>query len=134
MSETEADRGPIKTHEDGAVRVKVWRNQSHEGRPFYNVTVGRVYKDEEAGEWRETRSLSPDDVLKAQALMGEAYQTIRQEQTLDREYARVQMQEDEPGLSAQRDAAVANGRKPQRRAPDQSARVPRPRRGRQPEQ
>jgi len=135
MSTTETGNGPIKTHPDGAVRVKVWRNETRdEGKPFYSVTIGRVYRDQETGEWRESRSLSPEDVLKSQPLLGEAYQTIRQEQALDREHARTQTQEAEPGLSAQRDAAMANAPEPQRSVRQEPDRESRRHYSRQPEQ
>ena len=66
---------PIKTHEDGALKIKVWRNKSQDGKPIYNATISIAYLHKETGEWRETRSLSADDLLKAQPLMAEAYHT-----------------------------------------------------------
>ena len=119
MSETQSGNPPVKTHPDGAVRVKVWRNQTHEGKPFYNVTIGRAYQDRETGQWRESQSFGAADLLKLQPLLNEAYQTIRQEQALDRERAQQPQQPqllDTPapevapatGLEAQQQAAMAN--------------------------
>ena len=118
MSDTQSGNPPVKTHPDGAVRVKVWRNETHEGKPFYNVTIGRAYQDRETGQWRESQSFGAADLLKLQPLLNEASQTIRQELAVDRERARAQQppQLETPpreapspqGLEAQQQAAMAN--------------------------
>lgn len=134
MSATKTTKGPIKTHSDGSIRLKIWRNEVSSGTPYFNVTIEKSYFEPESGKWRDTKLFSRDDMLKLQPLLNEAYQTIRQEQALDREYARTQTQETEPGLSAQRNAAMANASEPQHSGRQETDRESRPRRPRQPEQ
>jgi hypothetical protein len=112
MSEQPAANPPVMTHRDGAVFVKVWRNE-HEDRAIYNATIGRTYTDKESGEIRESRSLSGDDILKVQPLLGKAYETISQERAMDRSFA---SSKPEQGLEAQRDAALSQTPKPQETA------------------
>lgn len=125
MSEQQPGNPPIKTHRDGAVFAKVWRNEREGGEPFYSVTLGRTYSDPESGEVRESRSFSGTDILKAQAQLGEAYRTITQERAYDRANAPVP----EHGLEAQRDAARAHASTPKPPADDRARS-----RTRQPEQ
>ncbi len=114
MSTQQKASPPIMTHRDGAVFAKVWRNVQENGDAFYNVTVGRTFTDKQSGEIRESRSLSGTDILKAQTLLGESYNTISQERAMDRAHAQkpeLSTQEPEPapqGLQAQRDAALNN--------------------------
>lgn len=100
MSEEQTANPPIMTHRAGPVFVKVWCNE-HESGPIYSATIGKIYTHKETGEIRETRSLNADDILRAQPLLGKAYETISQERTRDRKYA----PKPEQGLEAQRDAA-----------------------------
>ena len=44
----------------GAVKATIWRNETSVGTR-YNVTVSRIYKDEE--EWKSTDSFGRDDLL-----------------------------------------------------------------------
>lgn len=123
MSEEQIANPPIMTHRDGPVFVKVWRNE-HEDRAIYSATIGKIYTHKETGEIRETRSLNSDDILKAQPLLGKAYETISQERALDRQYE----VQPEQGLQAQRDAARTQAPTPER------SQTTRSRRPRQPEQ
>ena len=114
MSEHKNDP-PLQTLRDGAVVVKLWRQESKNG-PFVSATVGRTYRNEETGEYGESRSLSGTDLLKAHALMLEAHK----ECVLWREHFReTEPQQNTPapetGLERQRDAAMA-GAKPRKRA------------------
>ncbi len=47
---------PVYAKKIGAVKMAVWENQSDEGRVFFNVTIGRVFRDGE--EWKETNSMN----------------------------------------------------------------------------
>ena len=126
MSETNKPNPLIKTHTDAALRVKVWRNQSRAGDPIYNVTMERSYLDSKSGEWRVGQSFGRDDLLKLQPLLAEAYQTIRHEQALDREYARTQnqMPEESQGLQTQRDEAMAQALAPLAKSTEPTAQQP----------
>ena len=119
MSE-DKKQAPIQTLRDGAIVVKLWRQDGKKG-PYVSATLGRTYKNEETGEYGESRSLSGSDVLKAQALLGEAnkemilwrdyYREIQRQQQPDQPGANPQarQQTDQPtqGLAAQRDAALS---------------------------
>ena len=135
MSE-ENTQGPIQTLRDGAIVVKLWRQEGKNG-PYVSATLGRTYRKERTGEYGESRSLSGADVLKAQALLGEANKEMilwrehfkemqRQQQaeraetkgqvlSLDGRGAAPAAQEESPpaqGLTAQRDAALADAKPP----------------------
>ena len=122
MSTQHTNNPPIKTHVDGAVRVKVWRNTSKNNNVFYTAEPERIYTDPQTGEIRKSHSFAGEDILKAQNLMGDAYQTISQHraQDLSREHNKPSPQEAQSpqGLQAQRDAALGNA------APKQGATTP----------
>lgn len=50
-------RGPSRTHQ-GAI----WANTTEQG-VRYGVTLSRIYKDQESGEWRNSTSFGRDDLL-----------------------------------------------------------------------
>ena len=115
---------PLQTLRDGAVVVKLWRQESKNG-PFVSATIGRTYRNEETGEYGESRSLSGTDLLKAHTLMLEAHK----EAVLWREHFReVERQEGSPEpareMEAERDTAMANARprkrpaRPKERSPE----------------
>lgn len=117
MSE-EHRKAPIQTLRDGAVVVKIWEQNGTNG-PYTSATIGRTYKNEQTGEFGESRSLSGADVLKAQALLMEANKEMILWREYHKEIARQQQpnqaapntQQDQPspqGLAPQRDAALAN--------------------------
>lgn len=127
MSE-DKKQAPIQTLRDGAIVIKLWRQDGKNG-PYVSATLGRTYKNEETGEYGESRSLSGSDVLKAQALLGEAnkemilwrdyYREIQRQQQPDQPGANpdTRQQTDPPtqGLAAQRDAALSNAKQPTQR-------------------
>ena len=73
MSEQTQGQPPLQTFRDGAVVIKLWRQESQEHGAFVSATIGRTYKDPATNEYKESRSLSGTDMLKAQALLGEAH-------------------------------------------------------------
>lgn len=119
-------KAPIHTIRDGAVSLKIWENFSKEGRPFYNVTIGRTYTDKATGQARETTSLHTNDLDKLFYLSTEAKRIIGMvtERNAEMKYTQAQGQpqvQQTPtqqslaqGLSAQRDAALANIPAPQK--------------------
>lgn len=114
MSDQQTANTPT-THRDGALFVKVWKNDREHGNPVYSATIGRTYTDKETGELRESRSLSGNDILKLQPLLGKAYETISQERAMDRSFASALPQQ---GLESQRDEARSQAPKPQRSKPE----------------
>lgn len=108
MNEQQKGQPPLQTLRDGAVSVKLWRQESDEHGAFVSATIGRTYRDQATGEYRESRSLSGTDMLKAQALLGEAHR----EAVKWRQYFRETERERGPpepertGPVAERDAAT----------------------------
>ncbi|MDJ0685160.1 MAG: hypothetical protein QNJ84_10690 [Alphaproteobacteria bacterium] len=117
---------PIQTLRDGAVVVKLWRQESEKG-PFVSATLGRTYQDKRTGEYRESRSLGGGDVLKAQALLLEANREMVKWRDHFRDQQREQDRKQEQAqavhapqpeaapqphqdLAAERDAALANAK------------------------
>jgi hypothetical protein len=63
---------PAIKFQDGCLRVTVWRNTSTNGQTSYTVNPTRSYKASDDA-WRETDSLSQDDILPMAELLREAY-------------------------------------------------------------
>jgi|GEM_PF-5399295 len=130
MSE-QTGKAPIQTLRDGAVVVKIWEQNGKNG-PYTSATIGRTYKNEQTGQYGESRSLSRSDILKAQALLLDANREMNRWQSYYKELAQQQTPSQEPGqapaqnvtaatpaaqstepqaaqgLAPQRDAALAN--------------------------
>ncbi len=52
---------PVDEVRIGKVKATIWRNQTDNGSR-YNVTFGRIYKDDQ-GEWNTTHSFGRHDLL-----------------------------------------------------------------------
>ncbi len=65
------------THEVrlGGIKAAIWANETEGGATRYNVTVGRLYKDDE-GQWKTTDSLGRDDLLVAAKVLDLAHTWI----------------------------------------------------------
>jgi hypothetical protein len=46
----------------GRIKGAIWANTTEQG-VRYNVTLARLYKDQESGEWRTSTSFGRDDLL-----------------------------------------------------------------------
>ena len=46
----------------GRIKAAIWANSTDQG-VRYNVTLTRLYKDQESGEWRTSASFGRDDLL-----------------------------------------------------------------------
>jgi hypothetical protein len=66
---------PVKTFKQGGVEVSVWRNSSEKG-DMYNTTIRNSYKDDAAGDWKETKSFGPTDLAVLSQLSAQAFQAI----------------------------------------------------------
>lgn len=71
---------PAHKIRSGALHVTIWRNQSEKGH-FYSVNSSRSYKD--GDEWKESDSLSFDDLLAMAKLFDLAHTWIMQAQQTD---------------------------------------------------
>jgi len=68
---------PVFTTRHRALKAAVWRNESAENGPFFNVTVSRSYKD--GDDWHESSSFGFDDVLIVAELLRTCYGFISRE-------------------------------------------------------
>ena len=62
---------PVKTFRDGAIKVTVWGNENDKGT-FYSFEAVQGYKDNN-GEWKESKSFTGADALRASNLLTKAY-------------------------------------------------------------
>ena len=73
MNEQQDKNAPIQSFKNGAVSIKLWQNQGPE-QSFVNVSVRKLYKDEQSNQWKESKNFSPNDLPKLQAILPEAVQ------------------------------------------------------------
>lgn len=71
---------PIHTVKLGLIEAAIWRNET-EGKPRFNVTLGRLYPVEGEGRttWRSTDSFGRDDLLAAAKTLDLAHTWICQQ-------------------------------------------------------
>jgi hypothetical protein len=74
MTTTTPTNRPIATLRDGSLKASVWGNPGESG-VRYNVDLVRSYTDEQ-GAWRDTRSLSGGELLRAARLLERAYERV----------------------------------------------------------
>lgn len=108
---------------DGPVVAKLWREETQDKRAFVGVTIGRTYKDEKTGQYGEARSFSGANILRAQALLGEAHKEARNWERHFREIEQLRgapepeksdaLAARDAGLQAQKNAAMAQAVPPQ---------------------
>ena len=66
---------PFAKLKDGLLSATIWQNQSEDGKVRYSVNLSRSFKPE-GGEWQETSSFSPTELLKISRLADQAYDRI----------------------------------------------------------
>ena len=71
---TNETQKPIAKIRDGALEISIWANQTEKGTRYAADGVIRSYKVGE--EWKQTRSLSNGELLKAARLHDLAYSKI----------------------------------------------------------
>jgi hypothetical protein len=75
MSETETKK-PVHEVRLGAIKAAIWANDTQNG-VRHNVTLQRLYKDEDA--WKSTESFGRDDLLLVAKVANMAHTWICQE-------------------------------------------------------
>ena len=70
----EQDKKPIRIKAGRGVVAKLWRNSNQNGQ-WYNVTITRVYTDDE-GEFHDSDSFSRDDLLQVAYAANKAFDFI----------------------------------------------------------
>lgn len=53
---------PVHEVRLGRIKAAIWANATEQG-VRHNVTLTRIYKDQESGEWRTSTSFGRDDLL-----------------------------------------------------------------------
>lgn len=71
---TNTKKEPAATLRDGAIKATIWANPSDKGT-FYSVDISRTFKKDD--EYKNSHSFSGTDILKAQRLLGGAYDHIQ---------------------------------------------------------
>ncbi len=82
MSEVAAigPKMPDKKFKAGGVTATVWKGVSPKGATYFNVQLGRSYKDKD-NNWKTTSSFRESDVPKAVVLLQKAYEYVISQQT-----------------------------------------------------
>jgi len=81
---TTTSNRPVDRCRMGAVTVAIWQNEGAKGRPIYNASVERLYRDQETGDWKTSTSFGRDDLLNLAKAADMAHTRIHELQTLDR--------------------------------------------------
>lgn len=66
---------PDKKFRARGLSATVWKGVSPKGSAYYNVQLGRSYKDKD-NNWKTTSSLREDDIPKAMVLLQKAYEYV----------------------------------------------------------
>ncbi|MBI2550528.1 hypothetical protein HYV83_05115 [Candidatus Woesearchaeota archaeon] len=66
---------PDKKFKAGGLTATVWKGISPKGTTYFNVQLGRSYKDKD-NNWKNTSSLRENDVPKAMVLLQKAYEYV----------------------------------------------------------
>lgn len=100
-------KSPLQIFKRDAVRIKIWE-QSYDNTSFATASVGKIYKDKQTGEFRESRSFDADDLQKLQEILPEANQEMAKWQDYYRETQRTTQPERAPvhDMAAERDAVM----------------------------
>lgn len=62
---------PAETLRDGNLKATIWENETDKGR-YFSTKLSRSYKDDQ-GEYKETQSFFPSDLLRVSELARQAY-------------------------------------------------------------
>lgn len=85
---------PVETIRDASIKAAIWRNETSEGKAFFNVTFARTFKDAD-GNLQDTESFSGAQLLRLARLADKAY-----ERTAKLAKAERVMDDDEDGEGA----------------------------------
>ena len=70
---------PIDEVRVGTVKAAIWQNQvGDDGTIRYNVTFGRLYRSDEDGKWKTTRSFGLNDLLVVAKVADQVHTRIHQ--------------------------------------------------------
>ena len=80
MMENKTTNNPIKTFSCGAIKAAIWLNCLEKDGTLvevHSIKIDKSYKDKESDEWKNTGSLSAEDLPKVAVVAMEAYKYIR---------------------------------------------------------
>lgn len=106
---TEQASGKLPLHRisgKGGLYLKVWENESPEYGAFLSTELGRSYKDD-AGNWKVSRSYSPDQLNQIPSMITEAGMYIRSWQEQNRQLQAQQAPQNQLGLAQQQQQVMA---------------------------
>jgi hypothetical protein len=72
---SEEKKAPLQTFKEGAATIKLWENKV-EDRSFVTASIGKLYKDEKSGQWRETKSFNSRDLENLQKILPESMREL----------------------------------------------------------
>lgn len=76
---TQANDRPIREFRSRGLKVAVWENQTEQdGQTVvqHSLTTQKRYRDRQTGEWKDSSTLFPDDILRMARLLERAYDWI----------------------------------------------------------
>lgn len=71
--QTKEKQKPVQEIRMGRIKAAIWENDTEKG-VRYNVTISRLYKDEET--WKNSSSFGRDDLLLASKVLDRAHSWI----------------------------------------------------------
>ncbi len=74
QSDTNTNR-PTATLRDGLIQASIWKNV-HDGKTRYNIEFVRRYEVD--GEWKDSHSFGPTELLRVAHLANQAYGKVLQ--------------------------------------------------------
>lgn len=84
MNETQSNERPVEEFRSRNMKVAIWENQTEQdGQTViqHSVTFQKRYRDRQTGEWKDSGSLFPDDILRLNRLLVRAYDWIEVKQS-----------------------------------------------------
>lgn len=116
-------RQAYHTVRDGALAMKVWQNQSRDGRPYFKVTLDKLYTDPSTGETKRTQSFDQADLLRLQNMVPETYRVMSEARKLTKDHAPQQdlrrSRDEAMGRASQPSNGITKQTEFRRRGPDQ---------------
>ncbi|MEM8500654.1 MAG: hypothetical protein AAF542_21750 [Pseudomonadota bacterium] len=66
------NKKPVLNINDGTVSASIWRNETEDGKVYFNATVKNAYKGNDEN-WHDTNSYNNDQLLKLARVANKAY-------------------------------------------------------------
>jgi hypothetical protein len=108
MSEKKAPAHTIAGFVGDGLKLKIWENQSNDGRVWYNATLTRSYRDQ-SGQWHDTSSIDQRDLLEVAEMYRDAHAWVKQQARARATQQRQEAGQDTPQAANQSEAAEQPG-------------------------